>query len=184
MNSNYIMNIQLPVNFIPYDFQVDRGFKELLITPEMINQEFHLWLSDLNLKVCPIGSRFFLRYPTMKGTIHVDAFDNDASKLLFIYDSKGTTIDWYESLPGKSITSRINYLGEVTRYFDISSCKKILSTPFDSNCLLNGKMIHKVDLGHNNFKHRKCYSITLLNYHTNKRINWNEAIEIFKPYFV
>jgi hypothetical protein len=178
------MDIKLPVNFIPHNFQVDKGYKELQLTPDLINQEFHLWLKDLNLKVCPIGCRFFIRYPRMEGTIHVDAYDYDASKLLFIYDSKGTTMNWYELLPGKSPTSHVNYLGEVIRSFDVSSCKKITTTAFDNHCLLNGRIIHRVDLGHNNFKHRKCYSITLLNYQTGKRINWDEAIEIFKPYFV
>jgi len=143
-----------------------------------------MWLKDLGLKTCPFGSRFFYRPPFHQGTIHVDAFDENASKLLFIYDSEGAIMNWYELFPGSSSTLHTTYQGEVIRSFDPKNCKKILTTKADNHCLINGKMMHQVNVGRNNFKFRKCYSITLLNYQTNKRIYWDDAIKIFNSYFV
>jgi hypothetical protein len=184
MNNNYVKDIRLPINFIPHKFLVSKQYHELMLTPDLINQEFHLWLKDLGLKTCSIGSRFFYRHSLNRGTIHVDAFDLNASKLLFIYDSKGAIMNWYDLLPGKTPTTFITQNGEVIRSFDPKNCTKILTTPADSHCLINGKIMHQVVVGLNNFQYRKCYSITLLNYQTNERIHWDRAIEIFKPYFV
>jgi hypothetical protein len=184
MNSNYIIDIKLPVDFIPHKFSKSYQYQELILTPDLINQEFHMLLKDLGLKTCPDGSRFFHRPLFNRGTIHVDAFDANASKLLFIYDSEGAIMNWYELLSGSTSTPYINYQGEEIRSFDPKKCTKILTTPADSHCLINGKMMHQVVVGRNNFKYRKCYSITLLDYQTSERIHWNEAIKIFKPYFL
>ena len=184
MNNNYVKDIRLPVNFIPHEFLVSKNYHELMLTPDLINQEFHLWLKDLGLKTSPTGSRFFYRHPFNRGTIHVDAFDLNASKLLFIYDSDGAILNWYDLLPGKTPTPFITQNGEEIRSFEPKNCTKILTTKADSHCLMNGKIMHQVVVGPNNFKNRKCYSITLLNYKTSERIHWDKAIEIFKPYFV
>ena len=181
MINNYIIDINLPVEFIPYDFLNKGYYEELKITQEVVNHDFHLWLKDLGLKICPLSSRFFIRPPFMKGSLHVDAYDQNATKLNFIYDSIDATMFWYKLLPGKSPTSLINHQKEIIRSYDPNDCEKVLTVSTNKHCLLNGKMIHRIDVGKNNDQYRKCYSLLLLD-NNNKRITWDEALQIFKPY--
>jgi len=183
MINNYIVNINLPVQFIPFDFLDTGQFKELIITPELVNHDFHLWLNSLDLKIDPKFSRFFSRPPGFWGTIHVDNSIQNSSKINIVYDSFDSLISWYDILPDKSYTKKINYQDEIVISYDPDDCKRVHSTLGNKNCLFNGKIPHRVQVGTNNNKSRKCYSLLLLD-KNNNRISWDDAVRIFSPYFV
>jgi hypothetical protein len=182
MITKYIIDINLPVNFIPHDFEGDGAYQELILTPELINNDFHLWLKDIGLKICPKSSRYFIRPPFMIGSIHVDAYDQHASKLNFIYDSVDAVMYWYRLLPKKTPITSTNYQNEIIRSYNQEDCEKVLTIPTNKHCLINGKMMHRIDIGKNNNQYRKCYSLLLVD-SNDRRISWGEALEIFKPYF-
>ena len=184
MINDYIIDINLPVKFVPYNFLEDTNFTELSLTPDLINYEFHDWLKQLGLKVCPNNSRYMSRPPFMRGSIHVDGYGEDATKLNLIYDSFDSVMNWYELLPGKASQPLTNYQKQIIRSYHPNDCKKLLTTPSNMHCLVNAKMIHQVTVGHNNSQFRKCYSLSLLDYNNNKRIHWKEAVDIFQPYLV
>ncbi len=184
---NIVMNmidINLPVDFIPHNFVCNKKFQELIITPDLVNQDFHTWLKKLGVKICSKGSRFFYRPPFAPGQIHVDAYDNNACKLNFIYDSFDSTISWYRLLSGQNPITFVNFRGEIIRAFNPSTCEITQRVTGNKHHLLNGSVPHRVELGRNNLQYRKCYSLLLLDSYSNKRIAWDEAITIFKPYLV
>lgn len=183
MINDYVIDINLPVQFIPHEFLDTGHYEERLITPELVNHDFHLWLKSLDLKIDPMFSRFFSRTPSHLGNIHVDNFIQHSTKINIIYDSFNSLITWYDLLPNKSYTKIANSQGEIIAAYDPNDCERLYSRTVNKTCLFNGKIPHRVQVGTNNNKSRKCYSLLLLDKNDN-RISWDDAMKIFAPYFI
>ena len=179
---NCHLNVKLPIPFIPYSKGFDE-FKELPLKKNLVNKEFIHWLASIGLTFNQ--GRLFNSLPNMIYDLHVDGNrENDCIKLNLVFDSTDTVMNWYEPFPGYSGTQYNNTVGEPILYFDKNKCNVLHTAPTNTHCILDGNIVHDLANGPNNGQSRKCYSLILINCKTNKRLTWEEAVEIFGPYLI
>lgn len=177
--NDYLIKLNLPENYSPLKDEiitVKYEFKEVLIPTELIKNDFINLLDSFNLKICKKSSRAFYRTPNFLGSIHVDAYDNPATKLNFVYDSSDCNMIWYRMLPDKLPKDRKNTRNEIIRQYDRNDCEEAFTANADHHCLVNAMIPHSVKINHNNFKIRKCYSFCLLDKFSDKRVTWENAV--------
>jgi hypothetical protein len=187
------INVNLPVPFIPYEMEMPLDAQgnpapEVPIDKELLklsSRDFINWLNSLDIIIGDSG-RIFNSPPHKQYKLHIDGLNliGELTKLNFVFNSTDTIMKWYELLPGKTGKPFKNTLGIPVMYYDPNDCKILKSAPVNSNCLISGSIIHDLTNGSNNGQYRTCYSIALIKKSTGKRLTWNEAVEIFKPYLI
>jgi hypothetical protein len=180
----YHSNIKLPVSFVPYENRSFDIFREIPITKELINKEFIDWLESIGITFD--RGRFFNSPPLERYKLHVDdlrflATDHHV-KLNIVFDSTDTEMNWYEPLPGYFGDKEYNVCGENILYYDKNKCKVLHTTSVNTHCILQTNIVHDLVNGTNNGQYRKCYSLVLLNSKTNKKLTWEESVEILGSY--
>ena len=182
--NKYHANINIPVPFIPYEAVYDKPL-QLTVNVKLLNKEFTDWLLSLGLTT-RMG-RFFHSGPFNTYPPHLDYHNTNVSctKINLIFDSSDSIMNWYEPIPGYNGDFHRNIINdEPILYHNKDKCRVIYSTPVNANCLVNGSIIHDLQNGPNNGQFRKCYSLFLIDAITSKRITWDEALTIFKPYII
>jgi hypothetical protein len=185
----YHTNINLPINFIPHDFGKIDGFCELGHPVDERNRELLNWLQERELTTRVI--RYFQSPPLIKYPLHVDGLIKpgearlkDIAKINIVYESTDCVMSWFQLKPSKADIDAINFVGEKISYFDEKECDLLYSTECNQTCLINGGIIHTLQNGSNNGNTRRCYSIFLVDVHTNKYASWDYAVEKLKDVIV
>jgi hypothetical protein len=181
---NYEFKLKLPVEFIPYNLNNLPTVKgEYTLDKNLINQEFIDFLSTLNLSID--YAKYFYSVPHQRYAPHTDITVAQQStitenvKLNFVSGGAGSEMIWYSLKPGRESyhyknTQKVLCVG----YRDedlIEEHRAIIGWP----SLLDAQTIHTLQNANEN---RRCWSFTLQDNITKKRISWDDAIEIFKDY--
>ncbi|CAB4133553.1 hypothetical protein UFOVP257_275 [uncultured Caudovirales phage] len=183
----YHYNINLPVVFNPIDiypsgtvFSKTVEMKIDNVQIEKENFELVAWLKSLGL--CIEGGRYFESTPHVKYKIHVDSPDSVAVKLNFIYSSFNSEMIWYELLPNQTGVAYTNISDEVLPWYEYNQVKEVYKVNTDTHCLINAGAIHQLINSDNHGVNRKCYSLKLQFIDKNKKLTWDNAVEILKEY--
>ena len=111
---------------------------------------------------------------------HVDGhkFSNN-TKLNIIFNSLSSEMIWYHLLPGRKSKMRVGDHGHVALSFDLDDCIEVHRAEVNATTIINGGQIHTLSNGPNNGINRQCYQISLLDEHTMKPVQWEDAVERF-----
>ena len=178
--NNYYAAINIPVPFIP-PINIHRGFHEVELDRNTINKEFMDWLADVNLTF--FHGRYFSSPPNKLYRLHSDINKADTEtecvKLNIIFDSFDTSMSWYALQPNKSEIISKNTLGEEIFYYDKNDCNVLHTISVNTNCLLNGSVIHDLTNGNNNGVNRHCFSMILCKLDSKERLKWSDIEQHF-----
>jgi hypothetical protein len=183
---NYEFKIKLPVEFIPYNLNnLPTAKGEYTLEKNLINPGFTNFLESLNLSIDYV--KYFYSVPHQRYAPHTDIKAADRGiitnlvKLNFVSGGAGSEMIWYSLKSGKShyhYNNTQNVLCVGYRDEDlIEEHRASIGWP----SLIDAQTIHTLQ---NADEDRKCWSFTLQNKTTKKRISWDDAIEIFKDYIV
>jgi len=182
---NYEFKLELPVKFIPHTFENSAKYHEIPLEHQFINQEFKDFLTSLNLYID--YAKHFYAVPNQKYMNHRDILDDqydtitDNVKLNFVLGGTGSEMIWYELKPGIDLKFGKNYWGRLVPVYTDEDVVEVHRATIGWPSLLNAYAIHSLQ---NTNEPRQCWSITLNNLLTNKRLIWDDAIEIFKDYLI
>lgn len=192
MENRFHRNIQIPVEFKQFkvktenDIIGEKNFEKPidLLELDKANPEFVAWLASLNLKVAK--ARYIESRPDVRYELHVDDYRpaiRNIIKLNFIFSSFGSEMIWYDLLPGFSSLPQLNGIGEYMPIYPDHHVIEIYRHPANSHCLIDGRHIHTLQNSSNQGVNRICYSLFMsYNNTTDKKLDWDSAIEILSPY--
>jgi hypothetical protein len=90
---------------------------------------------------------------------------------------------WYRAKPGfEDGTTYLNTLGTPVRYWSKEKCEVLHRTPANSNCIINGGIIHDLENSQSNRGSRICYSLILQDLETKKWLSWGELVGRLKEF--
>jgi len=175
---HYHLNINLPFAFHPHHFSDVKGFCELPHPVDETNKEMLIWLRERQLTTRVI--RYFQSVPFQSYPLHWDGFGamKDIPKINIVRESNDCVMSWYKIKEGKKARRVINLVNETIDNIDKEDCDLLYSTDCNTDCLINGGIIHDLRNGSNNNKIRKCYSIFLTDINTGKQATWNHALRM------
>lgn len=181
---NCYRNLNIPIEFKPWDFgYFDRNkFCEIHVEPEMVNNEIHDFFSSIGLVL--LRGRYFHALPGQVYNLHVDNKfepDRELVKLNWIYGGAGSKMIWYELKDGKSPIRYKNAIGEEIIGYNFDDCDEICRAELSGLSVVNVATIHTMQNANN---YRDCYSMVIAHKDNNLRLDWNQAIDILKPYII
>jgi len=186
--NNYAIDLNVNLDWILKDSDY---LKKLDVT-EKYAAHFHLkiddikkelinWLDSLGLEI--YYSEIF--YSSAGGDIflHSDEIDPpNCCKLNWVYDQGNTVMHWYELNQGAELTKFDNSIGGIYWSADKENCYHVYSHIVKKPTLVNVSILHKVD---NNSDHGR-FAISIVPREKKKdapkRLQWDQALEIFKPF--
>ncbi len=177
----YSYKINFPEKlFEPYSRGEFKKLTVLTMPEDKVSQELHAWLKQFQIKASPNDCKFFCSMPNQGYFPHVDGhkFSNN-TKLNIIFNSFSSEMIWYHLLPGRKGKMREGDHGKVALSFDLDDCIEVHRTMVDTTTIINGGQIHTLTNGPNNGINRQCYQISLLDEHTMKPVQWEDAVERF-----
>ena len=180
--SNFCKNLNLDLKILKPQYNPFRSFLpfyHITLDPrETLEDDLFDFLSDLDIKIVDLTS--FYCKPHEYSIIHIDTGNYDYVKLNFIYGGQGSLMNWFRA----KVPARIGN-------------EPVASTPDfnwwkpDEVELIHQEEVRfpglcRVGIPHNiqNFEEpRRCISVHIAHNKTNERVLWNDAIEIFKPWY-
>lgn len=159
---------------------VDMQQHHIKLDKQLIDPNFIAWLDSLNLT---IGfSEVFKKQPGNQPpeSLHLDGevFD-DHVKINFIVNPGSSVMRWWQLKPGKQYQKKITIVGTSYLWAFKDDCDLVAESNLLQPALVNAGQLHNVEQVDTT---RLCYSFMLLHKKTQKRLLWNEAMEIFKEY--
>lgn len=183
----YHCNINVPVEFREFEKSADT-FEEKICNPDLVNDEFKNWLSSMGIEIA--RCIFFSSPPGKKYNLHVDgdkAQDGryNCAKINIIFNSLNTYMNWYQPNAGfENGTTYKNTLGTPVRYWKKEECKVVHRAKTNTNCLINGGVIHDLENDRDNQGNRRCYSLILRDKTTKAWLSWDDLVAKLKTYIV
>jgi hypothetical protein len=189
MIQKYHFNINIPVNFNPMVmYPKDTTIKsdtEIKVDDQQFyyqNNELTSWLKSLGLRV--EGVRYFESVPYTKYKIHTDSLDKIAVKLNFVYDSHNSEMLWFEKKDTFENSTFTNVSNEQIPVYEFKDLREVYRVKTDTNCLINGGLIHQLVNSDNMGVNRKCFSLKLEWVDKETKLTWYDAVEVLKDYVV
>lgn len=138
------------------------------------------WLASLNCEIAKSGPELFYMPPGHAIPIHSDGrtFDNKV-KLNFQYRGKGSVMKWYVPVDLKKIAT--DNPVEFSSYASINYNNAVLvhAAEIGHPSIVNAGVFHNVENGND---HRWTVSIPVWNLDTMTNLQWEEAMDKFKPW--
>lgn len=148
------------------------------IKREEVNSEVHDWLDGLGLRF--VTGEYFYTPPNRTLNPHTDdLIPNGYTKLNWMVGGEGSTMDWYELKPGASYKIGTTRIGTSYCYADP---KDLILT--ESTSIGQPTMVHVGDFhGVRNGPHpRHVFCLITKRKDSDSRLQWDEALQIFKPF--
>lgn len=179
--SDYEVKLDLPFEYTPVYPEIDpRRLNHIAIKKEDIPYEIGRFFLVNGLSIN--HAEYFFTPPNISLPAHVDHhFFHDYAKINWMFGGEGSTMDWYDVLPGYTPVVRTTRIGS-----------KFMSAP--GRFL---KLVHQAEVGRpsliyyggfhgvTNASHpRHVFSFTLGHKKIKQPTTFNEAKEIFKKYVV
>lgn len=145
-----------------------------------LTDEFLNWLDKHNLAVKYVE----LFYCSPKGSIflHIDEIDPvNCCKINWVYDNGETWMRWARLKDGKQIYKQNNNIGGTYYTAMPGDFDYVEQTKIGKPTLVNAYHLH--DVVNPTDQCRWCVSVVPKYKNNNSRLVWDEAIEIFSPYF-
>jgi len=181
--SNFCKNLDLGIDEVlqPHlnPFKSFLPFYHINLEPEETLQDnIFDFLSDLGIKIVALTS--FYCKPQEYSIIHIDTGNYDYAKLNFIYGGSGSLMNWFRPktparVGNEPIASSPDFHWWMPDEVELVHQQEV---KFPGLC--------RVGIPHNitNFNEpRRCISIHIGDAKTNERIRWQDALEIFKPWY-
>lgn len=179
--SNYEVKLDLPFEYVPVYPEIDpRRLNHTVIKKEEIPYEIGKFLLVNDILIA--HAEYFFTPPNRNLPPHVDHyFFHDYAKINWMFGGEGSTMDWYDILPGFDPVVRTTQIGS-----------KFMTAPRKYLKLAHTALIGKPSLiyyggfhGVTNVSHpRHVFSFTLGHSKIKQPVTFNEAKEIFKKYVV
>ena len=187
MSRTFHFNINIPIKFVPMEMYPEgtiiNNNIELKVDDEKIkkiNSELFNWLNSFGIDV--EGVRYFESIPFTKYKIHSDSADRIAVKLNFVYNSYNSKMLWFDVIKTPKDSTFTNVSNESIPTYEFEDLKELYSTITDTHCLIDGGVIHQLVNSDNHGINRKCFSLKLTWLDKEKKLTWNDAVEILKDY--
>ncbi len=148
------------------------------INLDVINKEFKEVLSSLNLTINHIES-FYKPATAGFSMVHIDLLGGDISKINWIFGGKDSSMNWFESLPGKAVVQSTNSIGAKYLVANKEDIVLIDSCKLKSPSLVQVGILHNVT---NLVEDRFCVSVCFVDNITNKRVTFETAATRLAPY--
>ena len=160
-------------------FTLPRELHQTLDLDNYLNSEISNFLSPLG--VCVSFIEVFNTWLPYQGThIHVDTMD-PTTKLNWIFGGADSINEWFKISNQASGTSAVTEANTESVRYNLLEIEKILFT-YPANSipfLFNAGIAHRARIG---MEKRCCISLVLR--YTNKRVMFNEAVDIFSNYLI
>lgn len=173
----YFKNLNLPIKFIPK--KIDFSIKQHLIySGAEVNDEMKSFLNSLNLKPHFVEV-FYSSTNCELSTIHIDGSKkSNIVKINYVYDNGSSKLKWFKLKKGKKLNVKKTALGTDFLSVNNNDVNEVCEHKFKGPCLCNVGQLHAVS---NIVSPMTYYGIALITLE-NKRLEWKEAINIFKNY--
>jgi hypothetical protein len=178
MKNRYHYKLQLPIEFVPMqlDFTISSHQR---YDVSNVNKELRDFLNTLGVEI--FGVEVFFRNINDTGGIHIDGSSvSNFTKINYVYGEGN--MNWFNLKPNKELIlgNTINntpYL--LARNED---CEKVWSANIDqSGSLVNVGDLHSVS---DITGPRICYCLMLEDMSTKHALQWDQALELFKGYYI
>lgn len=176
--NNYYKYLKLPFeNKLP---SVAMHQHHIKLERQLIDTNFIAWLNSLDVV---IGfSEVFQKLPgeQQPESLHVDGEEfDDHVKINFIVNPGSSVMRWWKIKPGKEYQKKVTIVGTSYLWAYKNDCDLVAESSLLQPALVNAGQLHNVEQVDTT---RLCYSFMLINKKTQKRLLWNDAMEIFKDY--
>lgn len=170
--------LKLPVTFFKEKFNKKKYMKtrHFLFDRDEISEEFYDFLNNLGLKLN--HAEVFFSLPNRYYTIHKDQHDkNDFPKINFVFDGKGSFMNWYKVKSSIAGTTSSTEIGAPFIGYNQDEVDLLFQTNLHETSLVQAGVPHNVTSP----SIRWCVS-TVYTKLNNQLLTWQEATNIFKPY--
>lgn len=166
------------INQLSTDNMPIYGFKQFKLSPSLLDPRLIDFLKDYQIEV-PRAEAFYT-LPGKKIPIHVDTdVIGNHCKLNFVYGSSGSLMQWWE-LKNKNMqpTYQLTPIGTKYLMFDFDDCDLVWESQVGCPSLVNAGQPHSVV--NCTDQPRITLSLVLYDSRTQQRLEWVDAVEIFK----
>lgn len=179
--SDYEVKLDLPFEYVPVYPEIDpRRLNHIAIKREDIPYEIGRFFLVNGLSIN--HAEYFYTPPNTNLPPHVDHHHfHDYTKLNWMFGGEGSTMDWYDVLPGFEPIVRTTQIGS-----------KFMTVPRGYLKLAHSALIGRPSLIHyggfhgvtNTNNPRHVFSFAIGDKHTHTAVPFNKSKEIFKKYVV
>jgi len=177
--NRYHHRLNIPVTFQP-EFPKNTNAAVLPYTKNQINKELINWLLNISvgIKHCEV---FYLSPDSQSNhVIHLDgeSFD-DHVKLNFAYCETEELMNWFIPKENAILISKKTPIDTTYIETNEDQCILVHQAIIGQPSLVNVGQLHNIS---DVKSPRYCFSFVLSKLETNKRLTWDDAVEIFKDY--
>lgn len=184
MSNRYHLYLDLPVPFAYPEIVVPNVLKphHAKIDRSQLGKEFVGWIHSLGLMLREgerVGEYF---YTPANGCVpmHTDKhFINDAIKLNWMVGGESSTMDWYELVPGKSLTQSHTDLKTAYAYAQPEDVVHAYGAKIGGPSLVNVGRLHSLTNGP---EPSHVYCVYVDDPTTGKRLQWDDACRYFSKW--
>ena len=185
--NRYCLHLDIGLDYIlkdpDYFSRLDVTEKKIaqwLIPQEALSNDFISWYESLGLDLW--YRELFYTAPHENIFLHSDEINpSSCCKLNWVYDQGNTVMNWYEPNDGISLEWYQNpFVGGSYYSCEEGKYHYAHSDSIQKPSLVNVTALH--DVKNNSDYPRWCVSIAFREVGAEQRLQWDRAVEIFKPY--
>lgn len=182
--NNYCAYLNLPFPLFKESvdpFQLPKTSHFKLNKDEVLSNDLQNWFTSLKLDICLI--EVFYTPPNSVGSIHIDSFGGDYTKLNWQFGGSNSVMNWYSINTPKTPEHRITNVGSNYIGFQNHEVNKIHVQPIQNPSLIQVGIPHNIE----NFSEDRWVVSVVYKYPFPKiapRPTWAESLLIFNEHLI